>query len=147
MTADERLEINTDISGTLSWGSLPVYFFSKHVENFNHRHIFQPYIKLSYLLTIYDFQRHNKNRFNASLKLIQQDIYDWFKQYLISNHSEAKIAFEWLQACYQTTYYEEFKDIAKIFELPTSSHKIGNGSNEPGLVNSNKVTSTSASKI
>lgn len=120
--ADERLEINTDISGTLSWGSLPVYLFSKHVENFNHRHIFQPYIQLSYLLTIYDFQRHNKNRFGTSLKLIQQEIYDWFKTYSILNPPEAKSAFEWLQACYQTTYYEEFKYIEKIFEPIETSY-------------------------
>lgn len=119
--ADEQLEINTDISGTLSWGSLPLYFFSKHVENFNqHRPRFEPYLKLSCLLTIYDFQRRNKHRFSNSLRLIQRDIYEWFEQYFISNPAETKIAFEWLQACYKTTYYEEFKNIEKIFALPGS---------------------------
>lgn len=115
---DARLEINTDISGTLSWGSLPVYFFSRHVENFNHVHQprFQPYLKLSYLLTIYDFQRRNKNRFSDSLKLLQQDIYEWFEHNLTLHPLETKIAFEWIQACYKTTYYDEFKNIEKFFK-------------------------------
>jgi hypothetical protein len=119
--ADEQLEINTDISGTLSWGSLPVYFFSQHVENFNHhRPRFQPYLKLSYLLTIYDFQRRNKNRFSDNLRLIEQDIYEWFELNLVLNPLEAKIALEWIQACYQTTYYDEFKNIEKIFKTAGS---------------------------
>ena len=103
------LTIDPDIAGTQAWGSKPIYFLSKHVEEYVGKCNFKPYKKIVYLLSLYDFQRLNKARFSESLENIKKAVVHWLGMYQKSNPTETKIFMDWMKSSYKKSYYEELE--------------------------------------
>ncbi|RZI45370.1 hypothetical protein [Candidatus Finniella inopinata] len=109
--ADPFLTIDPDIPGTQAWGSKPIYFLSKHVEDYAGKFKFKPFKKIVYLLSVYDFQKLNKPRFSESLENLKKALVHWLGVYQKSNPTETKIFMDWIKSSYKNSYYDELEPV------------------------------------